>query len=347
VKSSKSQTGAKLLGGLGISFGIIASCLYLVLSNQIFLPEETNLILPFVISAILITIYGYIDDKYEIRARHKILFQFVSVSSLTFFAVSFLGEKNIVAAYAIVTIIGFLLLNGTNLLDGLDTLAIKLSIVSSLAFLYIGHEAESSLTVLISIMTVSCLFAFYFYNRSPAKIYLGEIGGSIIGLVFTTQTILCYQHLRTSELAISAMSLVLIALSLPICELGISFLRRIYYGKSPFIGDKLHLHYVIKTKTQFTANQVTNIMAIVNLSIMTIAFYLAKKYSSIGAIIFVNMTYVSIYVGYCKSEWKKCLDSTSSNEILSNLNGKAIYLINSADLDQVAFTKSSQNRKSA
>jgi len=338
VESPKSPTGARLLGGLAISMGLIASsAVLLILNSHFFSNKESSVILPFIISAAIITAAGYIDDKFEIRARHKLFFQLISVSFLTFQSAHFLGNKNLITAYLIVTFVGFLLVNGSNLLDGLDTLAIKLSLVTSSAFIYLGFYSSSVLTILLSMSTIGGLTAFYFYNRAPAKIYLGEIGGSLIGLIFTAQTILCYQNLRTMQVSISAMSLILIAISLPICELGVSFLRRIYFNKSPFKGDKLHLHYVIKTKSKLSANGVTNLMALGNLGILTLGFFLAHITSPVIAIVLVNTLYCAIYVGYCKSEWTKGQDSNSISDIFAGLQNKSVYLIDSSDLDRVSF----------
>lgn len=338
VESPKSPTGARLLGGLAISMGIIASSSIIFFLNKNFLPgKESSLILPFIVSAAIITAAGYVDDKFEIRARYKLLLQLISVSFLTFQSAQFLGNKHVMAAYIIVTLVGFLLVNGSNLLDGLDTLAIKLSLVTSGAFIYLGFYSGSSFTILLSMATFGGLGAFYFYNRAPAKIYLGEIGGSLIGLIFTAQTILCYQNLRTMQVSLSAMSLILIAISLPICELGVSFLRRIYFNKSPFKGDKLHLHYVIKTKSRLSANSVTNVMALGNLSILISGFFLAHVTSPVIAIVIVNALYCAIYVGYCKSEWIKGQDSKSISDIFEGLQNKSVYLIDSSDLDRVSF----------
>lgn len=351
VESPKSPTGARLLGGLAISLGVIISASALLIDKNFFIIREKSLILPFIISASIIAIAGYIDDRFEIRARHKLILQLISVSFLTYHAAHFLGDKNIFFAYALVTFLGFLLVNGTNLIDGLDTLAIKISMVISAAFIYLGWHSQSPLTVILSISTMAGLSAFYFYNRAPARVYLGEIGGSLLGLIFTAQTILCYQHLRTTQVALSAMSFILIAISLPICELGISFLRRVYFRKSPFKGDKLHLHYVIKTKSKLSANAITNVMAISNLGILISGFLIAHFTSPIFAVVFVNTLYCAIYVGYCKSEWIKGQNSNSINNVFEGLQNKTVYLISSSDLDRVSFKivneEIHQNRKSA
>lgn len=305
IESPKSPTGARLLGGLAISVGMLISISVFLLHKNLLPPKEFSLITSFIVSAIIISMAGYIDDKFEVRAHHKLIFQLISVSILTVQAAHFLGDKNFLTPYLAITFVGFLIVNGTNLLDGLDTLAIKTSFVTSVAFIYLGYLTHSPLTILISISTIAALYAFYFYNRSPAKIYLGEIGGSYLGLVFTAQIILCYQHLRINNIAASAISLILIAVSFPICELGISFLRRVYFKKSPFKGDKLHLHYIIKTKQNVSSNFVTNIMAFTYACTIIIGFTIAQFVSSIFAAVLVNVCFVIIYITYCYSHWSK------------------------------------------
>jgi UDP-N-acetylmuramyl pentapeptide phosphotransferase/UDP-N-acetylglucosamine-1-phosphate transferase len=287
----------------------------------------------FFISLSFLTLAGYIDDKYEIRARHKIAMQLIAISFLSFQSSYFLNGQSILLSTAIIMTLGFLLINGNNLIDGLDTLAIKLSITSSISFFIIGYSVQSYSTMAISTATIAGLGAFYMYNKSPARIYLGEIGGSLLGLIFVAQSILSFHELQTQYSKVRTLIMILMTISYPVVELGISFLRRLYFKKSPFKGDKLHLHYILKSKGRLSVPQTTNIMGIGNLAILSGGLYCAYHFNPYLSFIGCGLTYVICYVGFCASEWLKVHDKHQLTSIFENLSKSDVYLLNSFDLD--------------
>lgn len=335
VYSPKSPTQAKLLGGLGISAGVVISMLSLLTREHFMTRFEESFIYSVIFSTVCITIYGYIDDKYETRARHKIIFQLFSLSFLIFYAADLLASPNHVGqAIAIATITGFLLINGTNLIDGLDTLSIKLGTITSLTFIYLGMYTGSMLCIHLSMATIAALTIFYFFNRPPAKMYMGEIGSCLIGLIYTAQAVLCYSSLKNQTYGIDAISTILIVVSLPVCELGVSFLRRIYFKTSPFSGDKLHFHYILKSKTNLSVQMTTNIYALGSLAIMMIGYSIMLTVTPFMGLLATNLLYCGIYVGFCHNEWIK-----NKNEkavcIFEQMPLSAIHIIPSAQLDKI------------
>ena len=337
VYSPKSPTQAKLLGGMGISAGIITSMFSLLTREHMMIRFEESFIYAMIFSTISITIYGYVDDKYETRARHKIIFQLISLSFLTFYAADLLASPNHkVAAIIVATVLGFLLINGANLLDGLDTLSIKLGTITSLGFIYLGYHTESLLCIQLSVATIAALSAFYYFNRAPAKIYMGEIGSCLLGLVYTAQIVLCYSHLRTEQLGLDAISTVLIVVSLPICELGVSFLRRIYFGKTPFSGDKLHFHYILKSKAHLSVSATTTLMALGSIAIIAIGYLVMAYVTPFMGLVTTNLLFCGVYVGFCYKDWVKNQSALHKVSIMAHLKAESVYLITTSDLEKVS-----------
>lgn len=336
IYSPKSPTKAKLLGGLGISAGIIVSLLALYPRINLMSNFEVLFVKAMVFSTLSITFYGYIDDRYETRARHKIIFQLISLSFLTFYAADLLASpSHKIPAIIITTVLGFLVINGTNLLDGLDTLSIKLGIMTSLGFMYLGHLTGSLLCIQLSVATIASLVSFYYYNRAPAKIYMGEIGSCLLGLVYTAQVVLCYSHLRSRTLGEDAISTILIPVTLPIAELGISFLRRIYFGKTPFSGDKLHFHYIFRAKTNYSVSKTTYIMSLGSLSIIAIGYLVLAKISPVVGFLTTVILYTGVYVGYCYNDWVKSYNEKHTVNILEHLSVGSVYLVDTSDLENI------------
>lgn len=241
-----------------------------------------------------------------------------------------------IPAIAIATVVGFLLINGSNLLDGLDTLSIKLGIITSLAFMFLGYYTESLLCIQLSVATIAALSSFYYFNRPPAKIYMGEIGSCLLGLIYTAQVVLCYSHLRNRTLGEDAISAILIPAALPICELGISFLRRIYFGKTPFSGDKLHFHYIFKSRKNHTVNKTTNIIALGSMLIISLGYLVMIKFSPVAGFFTTLLSYCGIYIGYCYKDWVRNYHKHSTVTILEHLNSESVYVVNTSDLEKLS-----------
>lgn len=339
ISSGKSSTNARLLGGLAVSASSVSTIASLLIfySNSLS-QSETRIFIAALISILFVTLYGYIDDKFEVRVRFKLSLQFIAVLSFAYFSSSNISHNYPTSAFIFSFIFGLALINGTNLLDGLDTLSIKLGIPTSLAFLYLGVIANSSATIYLSVILISALIMFYFFNREPAKVYMGEIGGSIIGLIYYIQASICLSELRNQMSFSSAFALVSIAGLFPIFELGISFLRRILSKKSPFVGDRLHLHYVIKNKYRLTASEVSTRMGISSAIILSFGFLLANSYNSILAVTFVIMATAQCYLWVCMDEWRSINLGKNIHSAFNIFEGRTIKIIDATQFNGLDVT---------
>jgi UDP-GlcNAc:undecaprenyl-phosphate GlcNAc-1-phosphate transferase len=344
ISSGKSSTNARLLGGLSISGSIIVAITTLL----IFFPgtlahAEKKTFITALVSIFFVTLYGYIDDKFEVRVRIKLSLQFTSILSFAFFNAPNISSQHPTLAFVFSTIIGLALVNGTNLLDGLDTLTIKLGMTSSLAFLFLGVVANSPPTIYLSVVLISSLAIFYFFNREPAKVYMGEIGGGVIGLIYYIQTSICFSQLKTQMSMQSAIAMVLIAGCFPVCELGISFIRRIYYKKSPFRGDKLHLHYIIKNKYKLSASGTSSLMGIAGTFLLSFGFIVAKLYNPLIALSLVIGITVQTYLWVCLDEWRSNLAKENTQNIFKLFEGRTINIINSTKMGTLEISFEQEN----
>lgn len=355
IPANKSPTNARLLGGLGFTSGLLAAVLYLSLTHRpsIYMTASDMRFLQFTLFPMtLLTISGYIDDRFEIRARYKLMFQLLSISSFALFTASEVSQNSPVLVFCASTALGVLLVNGTNLLDGLDTMTVKLGIVVSLAFAYLGMKSESGAVIIISACTISILSAFYLFNREPARIYMGEIGGSVVGFLFFAQASLSYKNLIKFNNGYKSASWIIIACSLPLCELGISFLRRVVMKKSPFRGDKLHLHHILKSKYKMTSSKTSRVMAIMYAGFFAIG-YLMGKYTNpqLGALTAVALI-SAFYITTCLNEWKATVQPPQFENVFLNFENKTVHVLNSDLLANVHIhvktsKKSRQEKRAA
>jgi hypothetical protein len=129
---------------------------------------------------------------------------------------------------------------------------------------------------------------------------------------------------------VGALSLILMACSVPLCELGISFLRRIYTKKSPFRGDKLHLHNILKSKYKFSASKTSSCMAITSTIILSSGFILAIFFHPFIALVLVTTAIIYFYISACLEEWQSNMKKDDLKNIFTIFEGKTVNIVDSA-----------------
>lgn len=332
IPAEKSPTNARLLGGLGTSLSTLLSSVFIWAINKdlrMFTKADMKLLGTLLVPIVLLSISGYIDDRFELRARYKLIFQFLSVFSFSFVTTKVVAENSPWLIFSASMFLGLALLNGTNLLDGLDSLTVKLGIVIASSFLFLGIQVYAPLLIFLSLSTIASLSAFYFFGKEPAKIYMGEIGGCVIGFLFYAQSVIAYEKYTSVGNGFKAGSWALIACALPICELGISFIRRIAMKKSPFRGDKLHLHHILKNKYKWTASKTSNVMAISLFTFNALSFVVAFYLSPLLAVCLNVSLIVSTYVSVCYAEWYKTKYTSIKENLFLLFSEKTVHVINS------------------
>lgn len=340
VKAEKSPTHASLLGGLPLSLlSFISVAISLVFFSSKFSPNEIFILKTSLTPIFIVTFYGYMDDRYEIRARHKLLLQIISITSFVVPICLNLYQSHLVVTIGLVTF-GLAYINGSNLIDGLDTIFAKLGTAMALVFLLLSIELSSLPSIILSLVTISSTLAFYLYNKEPAKIYAGEIGGSLLGiLMFIQANFLVEKYNFSSQLSDpqEIIAKIIIASIYPLSELGITFFRRIYFKQSPFRGDHLHLHHIVKTKFKMTASKTANAIALIYIATVFVGFALIQKTSPFLALTLTVLIMCSIYSFICYPYWKKTYSQNNSSEIFLNINQNHVYVIDGKEIESLYF----------
>lgn len=124
------------------------------------------------------------------------------------------------------------LVNAVNMLDGLDGLAAGVCTIAALLFAWHSYSLGQTAVPLIPLALAGALLGFLPYNFAPARIFLG--GGAYV---------LGYQMATLSILSPAKFSTVLLVLAVPIMDVAWQIVARLRQGKSPFSGDRGHLHF--------------------------------------------------------------------------------------------------------
>lgn len=173
------------------------------------------------------------------------------------------------------------IVNGFNLIDGVDGLAATTGALSTLAFtVWFFLNGDIHVTVLGAIV-IGSLLGFLYYNvfSKKQKIFMGDTGSMIIGFILATLA-LRFMEANAQTVReglevqmISAPSVVVGILIVPVIDTLRVFFLRLSKGSSPFAADKNHIHHRLLT-LGFTHIQVALILGGVNLFFIVLSFLL-------------------------------------------------------------------------
>jgi len=238
-----------LLGGLLLFVSMWSSVLiaYLVFP-ELFAQIEEFLIYIFA-GALIITLVGFADDLLPLSASTKLAAQLavglilclggLRVDPLTLPLVGALELGNWSIVITLIWVI--LLTNAINLIDGLDGLASGVSLIAAASLVSVGLIYQVEGAVIFGYSLIGFLIVFLFYNRYPARIFLGDSGALQIGYYFAVMSLL----VPIRSITTTALYLPLLTLGVPIIEALISISRRLVTRRNILKADRRHLfHYL-------------------------------------------------------------------------------------------------------
>ncbi|WP_419168992.1 MraY family glycosyltransferase [Halobacteriovorax sp.] len=213
------------------------------------------------VTQFIIFFLGLKDDIHPVSANTKLLVQLICSIILIFAGGIYidnfygvLGINNVPKpiAYIFTSFLFISLINAFNLIDGIDWHAGLITISSSIFLLiwfYInGFTTELAVTTAL----IGSTLAFLKYNKSPARIFMGDTGSLLIGLTITYLIIkfIKLNHEQT-DLVLELRSAPTMAISLvfiPILDTCRVFFCRIMEKRSPFSPDRNHIHHILVDK---------------------------------------------------------------------------------------------------
>jgi len=139
-----------------------------------------------------------------------------------------------------VTVIVVLLINGVNMIDGLDALASGVALMSAIGFAVVLRGDPQAMALALA----GALAGFLVFNRPPARVYLGDGGAYLVGTALAL--LLGAAWNQREPLAVSVGALLLVAC--PAAELGFAVLRRVRSGDHLFAGDRSHIYDQLVTR---------------------------------------------------------------------------------------------------
>ncbi|MFT4286632.1 glycosyltransferase family 4 protein [Nocardioides sp.] len=262
--------GVAMLGGLGAAYLVARQIPFLSGGRGELVLRDAGVILA---AGAFICLVGVFDDIFELDALTKLGGQVLATAMLIAFQISYFfiptGGDNKV--FALDSAQGALLtgvmvvatVNAVNFIDGLDGLAAGVVGIGASAFFVfcygitrINEVERASTAALLSAALAGACAGFLVHNWHPARLFMGDSGSMLIGLVLSASAVSLSGQYTSPQLTqgVSGSSasllptflplvLPLAILVVPLVDLVLAVFRRSWAGRSPFAPDKQHLHH--------------------------------------------------------------------------------------------------------
>jgi UDP-GlcNAc:undecaprenyl-phosphate/decaprenyl-phosphate GlcNAc-1-phosphate transferase len=219
------------------------------------------------VAGAIICAIGVLDDKYELDSVTKLAGQVAATGVMVTkggvqLSAVYLPAAGTVSlgrdvAIPITILLTVLTINAMNFIDGLDGLAAGVTAIGAIAFFAFSYHLASvnyidvanTPTLLTAALAGTCL-GFLPHNFSPARIFMGDSGSMLVGLVLSAAGTTAatgadpqsFGHLL-GALPLALPLLPIAVLAIPFVDLVLAIVRRVRRGHSPFAPDKQHLHH--------------------------------------------------------------------------------------------------------
>jgi UDP-GlcNAc:undecaprenyl-phosphate GlcNAc-1-phosphate transferase len=260
------------LGGVAMFLGVAAAFLF---SSQnpgfAFIWADPVPMLAVLGATLLIVLVGVADDLWDLDWMIKLGAQFLAAGIIVWFGqlqISSLpiGGMTVGSSWMSFTLTVFsivLVMNAVNFIDGLDGLVAGVCLISNgIFFVYsyllvrdTGASTYFNLASFVAVILVGACLGFLPFNWHPAKMFMGDAGALMLGLLMATSAVAITGQIQPAMLdpdqlgrsqlvgAFIPILLPVAVVLLPLLDFGLAVIRRVSAGKSPFSPDRKHLHH--------------------------------------------------------------------------------------------------------
>jgi UDP-N-acetylmuramyl pentapeptide phosphotransferase/UDP-N-acetylglucosamine-1-phosphate transferase len=202
------------------------------------------------------------------------------------------------------------IINAFNLIDGVNGLAGTVALLVSIVFGFLFYKVDRIELAIVAFSMAGSIVAFLKYNYTPAKIFMGDTGSLLLGLVSAVLAIKFFEinKEQANPLLIieSGPVFAISVLIIPIFDTIRVMILRTIRGKSPFHPDRNHIHHLL-LDIGFSHMQVTFVLVYINMLFIYIAYEFRRIDNNILflAIIVIALTLTSILALLVKRKKKQ------------------------------------------
>ncbi len=257
--------GVAMFTGFGTSVFLAAQLPALTRGFMPVTPEMNAVVW----AALAIVLVGVIDDALELGAMVKLVGQLLAAGIMsglgltwTLLFIPIDGGTTVlldqIQGTLLTTFFTVLLINAMNFVDGLDGLAAGLGLIAGGAILIFSitvlHDQGGAVSAyppaIISAALVGICAGFLPHNFEPSRIFMGDSGSMLIGLLLAAASTSASGKINMSlygtvDMVALASPFIVVAAAvfIPVLDLVWAVIRRLSQGRSPFSADKAHIHH--------------------------------------------------------------------------------------------------------
>jgi UDP-GlcNAc:undecaprenyl-phosphate/decaprenyl-phosphate GlcNAc-1-phosphate transferase len=254
------------LGGLAMTAGLVVAVTFA--SQMPFLDgvfEIDHRAWAIVGGAVIVCLLGVADDIWDLDWMTKLAGQVLAALFIAWQGVQLvtfpinglvIGSSRLSLIVTVLVVV--VVMNAVNFVDGLDGLAAGLIAIGGSAYFVYTYSLTvaasptdySNLATLVMAALVGICLGFLPHNFHPARIFMGDSGSMVLGLVLASAVIVVTGSIDTGTVSdpsrqreLIPILLPLAVILLPLLDMVLAVTRRVGTGKSPFHPDRLHLHH--------------------------------------------------------------------------------------------------------
>ena len=301
------------LGGIAVYVGMVLATL---VASQ--LPhfekafQDPRSIIAVLVAGFIVVALGVVDDLIDLDWLTKLSGQFIAAGVVAWQGVQIVSipvggitlfSPTLSLVLTVLAIV--LVMNAVNFIDGLDGLAAGVAVISNAVFfLYAlvlslgeGGTPYFGLATLLAVLLAGSLLGFLPLNWHPAKLFLGDSGALLVGLIMSVSAISVTGQIDPGAIsptqllpAFLPVILPLAVLIVPLLDFSLAVGRRLRRGMSPFDADRAHLHHRLLDMGHSHRQAVlilyswTAVLAIGTLMFLFVAWYVALGIIVVGLV---------------------------------------------------------------
>jgi len=287
------------LGGISIVFSFIIS-FGLTMPESVRKPIFSS---PYFIVSICLFFYGLLDDIFDIKPIRKLLIQSILCTLLIYKINLYIPfeylyqELNSTLSLALTIVILLSIINAFNLIDGADGVAVSLAIITTTLFTIIFIINKDYYFSIVTMALLGSLIGYFFNNKPPAKIFMGDSGSLFLGMMIGTLIIVIIAGSENTK-SIPLKERILLStstISVAVFDMIRLFIIRIIKGKNPMKGDNHHIHHKLQ-KIGFSKLKVLTYIILIQLFFTTITLLLKNN-----DILLVYIFLLLLYIGFIET----------------------------------------------
>ena len=289
-----------IFGGIAIFSGIIFSLLFWA---------DIENIQYLLVSILIVFFLGIIDDLLVLSPFKKIVGQIIATSIIIF-----LGDLQIDSMHGVLgvydlpiwiatlfTIFVFIvIMNGFNLIDGVDGLAGGLGVISSFSFGIIAVLMDQIDMAIVAFTLFGSLLGFLRYNYFPAKIFMGDTGSLVVGMILSILAINIIRYglvIESIKLPNKGPLLAIAILAIPLFDSLRVFIARVIKGRHPLSPGRGHIHHALLS-LGFGHKKTSLILYILSVAMIVFSYFLIYMNVNLGIAILALISFILLYIPF-------------------------------------------------